>query len=123
MQESDREQFRQFVAARSAGLFRVAMALTGTHHAAEDLLQDVLARTYVRWRQVRGDPEAYVRRALYHAQVTAWRRRRRLREVPADPLPDRPVVRDEARATDQRLALHQALLLLGPRQRAVLFAQ
>lgn len=123
MRESDREQFREFVAARSAGLFRVAMALTGAHDAAEDLLQGALVRTFARWRQVRGDPEAYVRRAMYHAQVTVWRRRQRLRELPADPLPERPDQRDDIRTTDQRLALRQALLRLGPRQHAVLVAR
>jgi RNA polymerase sigma factor (sigma-70 family) len=60
---------------------------------------------------------------MYHAQVSVWRRRRRLRELPADLVPDRSDHRDETRATDERLALRQALLLLGPRQRAVLVAR
>lgn len=123
MGDSESEQFQLFLAARGDRLYRVALALTGGHHAAEDLLQEALARTFARWRHVRGDPEAYVRRAMYHSQVTLWRRRGRLREVPAGQVPDRPDPRDEAEATDRRLQLRQALMRLGPRQRAVLVAR
>jgi DNA-directed RNA polymerase specialized sigma24 family protein len=48
VREAERDEFRQFVVACGAGLFRVAMALAGGHHAAEDLLQGSLARTYAR---------------------------------------------------------------------------
>jgi RNA polymerase sigma-70 factor (sigma-E family) len=120
---SPREEFREFVAARGPALFRVALALTGGHHAAEDLLQGALERTFARWRQVRGDPEPYVRSAMYHAQVSIWRRRRTLRELSVGQVPDRPDKRDDIRTADQRLAIRQALQRLGPRQRAVLVAR
>lgn len=123
MRETEREAFSEFVAASSPRLFRVAMALTGRHHAAEDLLQGALARTYARWRHVRGDPEAYVRRAMYRAQVSVWQRRRRHAEVPLESVLEPPDHRDDIRATDHRLALRAALLRLGPRQRAVLVAR
>lgn len=123
MRTSPREEFREFVAVRGPALFRVALALTGGHHAAEDLLQGALERTFARWRQVRGDPEPYVRSAMYHAQVSIWRRRRRLRELSVEQLPDRADTRDDIRVTDQRLAVRQALQRLGPRQRAVLVAR
>lgn len=123
MRDSEREQFRQFVAASGGRLIRVATALTGDHHAAEDLLQGALARTAARWGKVAGDPEAYVRRAMYHAQVTIWRRRQRLRETPTAHVPERPDQRDEMGTADRRLALRQALMRLGPRQRAVLVAR
>jgi hypothetical protein len=38
-------RFREFVAGRSAALFRLAYILTGDHHQAEDLLQTALVRT------------------------------------------------------------------------------
>jgi len=120
---SDHEQFRQFVDARGAVLFRVALALTGTREAAEDLLQTVLARTFVRWRHVLSDPEMYVRRSLYHAQVSVWRRRARVRETPTGQMPERPDPRDHMDAAEQRLLVRRALLRLGPRQRAVLVAR
>jgi RNA polymerase sigma-70 factor (sigma-E family) len=120
--EPDREQFREFVQACGGRLFRVALALAGDRHAAEDLLQHVLTRTCARWRHVRENPEGYVRRALYHAQVSTWRRYRRLREVPVDVLPE-PPVGDEMAAADIRVAVRQALRRLPPRQRAVLVAR
>lgn len=123
MTDSEGQQFKDFLAGCGDRMFRVALALTGGHHAAEDLLQEALARTFARWRHVRGDPEAYVRRAMYHSQVTVWRRRGRLREVPASQVPDRADPRDETEASESRLQLQQALMRLGPRQRAVLVAR
>jgi RNA polymerase sigma factor (sigma-70 family) len=60
---------------------------------------------------------------MYHSQVTVWRRRGRLREVPASQVPDRADPRDETEASESRLQLQQALMRLGPRQRAVLVAR
>jgi len=123
MRESERAAFSEFVAGSSGRLFRVALALTGGHHAAEDLLQGALARTFARWRHVHGNPEAYVRRAMYRAQVSVWQRRARHREVPLESVHERADHRDAYGATDHRLALRSALLRLGPRQRAVLVAR
>ncbi|WDZ85999.1 SigE family RNA polymerase sigma factor [Micromonospora cathayae] len=115
---TDRE-FTAFVNERGDALLRVAYALAGNQHAAEDLLQNALAKAYTRWSRIRGDAEPYVRRILYHDQVSGWRRRRRQPEVPmADP-PERPAGHDH-RETDLRLLLRDALRELPPRQRAVL---
>jgi RNA polymerase sigma-70 factor (sigma-E family) len=116
----DPDQFHEFVATRGAGLFRTALALTGGRYAAEDLLQEALTRTWTRWNAVGENPEAYVRRAMYHAQISVWRRRRRVREVPVGALPEPEPAPDRTGHTDLRLALRRALLRLGPRQRAVL---
>ena len=50
----DAEAEREFVAARSAALFRSASLLTGQREAAEDLLQTVLARVARRWQPIDG---------------------------------------------------------------------
>jgi RNA polymerase sigma-70 factor (sigma-E family) len=113
--EAERE-FREFVAARSAALFRSAYLLTGQREAAEDLLQGVLAKVARRWSGIRENPEAYVRRALYHEQVAGWRRRR-FRTAPM--VPDVAAPGDHAADTDLRLTLAAALRTLTPRQRAV----
>jgi RNA polymerase sigma-70 factor (sigma-E family) len=73
--------FDEFVRSRSIALLRVAYLLTGDRHAAEDLLQDVLERMYVRWWRVRTAPEAYARRALINQSINRWRRRRRRPEA------------------------------------------
>ncbi|MFG2013190.1 SigE family RNA polymerase sigma factor [Micromonospora sp. NPDC048868] len=109
--------FHEFVAHRSPALSRTAYLLTGDHHLAEDLLQSALAKTYQHWRRIRsGDPDAYVRRVMYHHQVSWWRRRLAER---LDPEPtDRPGD-DHSDATALRLTLAAALRQLTPRQRAV----
>jgi RNA polymerase sigma-70 factor (sigma-E family) len=116
--EAERE-FREFVAARSAALFRSAYLLTGQREAAEDLLQTVLAKVARRWSRIRLEPEAYVRRTLYHEQVSRWRLRSWRREAVYGNLPDTAAPGDHAAATDLRLALATALGRLTARQRAV----
>jgi RNA polymerase sigma-70 factor (sigma-E family) len=118
----DDSDFTEFVHGRSTALLRTAVLLTGGDRGhAEDLLQGVLERMYVRWTRIEGPPEAYARRALAHAAVNRWRGRRRRPEVPlADQEQPVAVARDAAAAVDLRDALVRALLTLPPRQRAVL---
>jgi len=73
-QASERE-FTAFVHERGDVLLRVAYALAGDRYAAEDLLQNALAKAYARWPRIRGDAEPYVRRILYHDQVSPSSRR------------------------------------------------
>jgi RNA polymerase sigma-70 factor (sigma-E family) len=117
------EGFREFVLARSAALTRTAYLLAGDHGLAEDLLQAALAKTAMRWPAVArgGDPEAYIRRVLYHEFVSGWRRRkRRPAELLTGALPERPHGGDESDHTLARLALGAALARLTNAQRAVL---
>ncbi|HEY0700101.1 MAG TPA: SigE family RNA polymerase sigma factor [Micromonospora sp.] len=114
------ESFQAYVRARAAALSRIAYLLTGDVHEAEDVVQETLLRVVGRWRRVvaQGDPDAYVRRALYHQHISLWRRRRH-RPVPHPFPPDRPVA-DPAAAVTGGVALRAALARLAPRQRAVL---
>ncbi|MQY05671.1 SigE family RNA polymerase sigma factor [Actinomadura macrotermitis] len=117
MNREARESFTEFVTARSGDLKRLAYVLAGDHHAAEELLQNALAKSAARWRHIRDNPEGYVRRAMYNEQVSRWRRRGR--ETAAADLPD-PPQDDRSAEVDLRLLLKQALLTLPPRKRAVL---
>jgi RNA polymerase sigma-70 factor (sigma-E family) len=111
--------FTQFVESRTPALFRTALGLTGDRQAAEDLLQTVLAAAYPRWADIRGgQPEAYLRRAMYLRCVSRWRLRSYRRELPADAVPDR-AGDDETVHVDLRLAVRSALHKLGPKQRAI----
>ena len=118
----DDDGFRQFVTARLPRLSRVAYLLTGDHHAAEDLLQSALVKVGTRWPRVAAaeDPDAYVRRILYHEQVSTWRRRARRDERLVAQPPDAPAHRDMANESIRRLVLRDALARLTPRQRAVI---
>jgi RNA polymerase sigma-70 factor (sigma-E family) len=112
--------FPEFVRARERGLLRTAYLLTADGQLAEDLLQSALAKTARHWPRVRsGNPEGYVRRAMYTESVSWWRHRRGVREVPIEDLGARRSVA-AAEDLDLRLACLAALRRLSPRQRAVL---
>ncbi|MPY38139.1 SigE family RNA polymerase sigma factor [Streptomyces adustus] len=116
------EEFRAFVTGRWPRLMRTAFLLTGERHAAEDLVQSTLEKTFVAWRRVGSadDPEAYVRRVMINAH--ARRHRRKLREFLA-PRDDSGLAHeiadtgDRISQADDRNALLKALVQLPPRQR------
>ncbi|WP_432574826.1 SigE family RNA polymerase sigma factor [Kineococcus sp. SYSU DK005] len=111
--------FEEFVTTSGDRLLRTALLLTGERGAAEDLLQDVLERVYVRWRSVQ-DPQAYARTAMTRAVTDRWRRAgRRPREVPLHERHDRAVP-DGAADRAARADVLARLRLLPPRQRAVI---
>ncbi|MFG2947600.1 SigE family RNA polymerase sigma factor [Streptomyces adustus] len=116
------EEFQAFVTGRWPRLMRTAFLLTGEQHAAEDLVQSTLEKTFVAWRRVGSadDPEAYVRRVMINAH--ARRHRRKLREFLA-PRDDSGLAHeiadtgDRISQADDRNALLKALVQLPPRQR------
>src|SRR3954451_2299337 len=115
-------EFEEFAYARTPHLLRSAWLLCGDVHQAEDLVQETLAKMYVRWHRRLGgridNPAAYAQTTLVRTFLSA-RRRRSSGELPyADP-PDaiRP---DPAAATDLQLLVAGALEGLAPADRAVL---
>jgi len=115
-------EYREYVAARHAALFRVAMLLTGHRQDAEDLLQTALTKLALHWTRLARSAaaDAYVRKILYHQQVNRWRgRARRSEYITPDP-PEPANVGDPAVATVLRLSLASALAQLTWRQRAVI---
>jgi RNA polymerase sigma-70 factor (sigma-E family) len=113
-------QFRDFVAARSAALLRVAYLVCGDLNLAEDLLQTTLTRTYLAWRRLDGldSIEAYARRVLLNTTTSWWRRRWRA-ERPTEFLPERPVS-DPTDRLVERDSIWVLLSTLPARQRAVI---
>jgi RNA polymerase sigma-70 factor (sigma-E family) len=111
--------FEEFVSTGSDRLLGFALLLTGDRGHAEDLLQDVLERMYVRWRRI-DDPHAYARTALARKVTDRWRARaRRPREVVFEDHHDDPVA-DGAAERAERSRVVEALRNLPPRQRAVI---
>ncbi|MCO1579977.1 SigE family RNA polymerase sigma factor [Crossiella sp. SN42] len=114
------EGFDAFVETRSTALLRTAYLLcAGDRGAAEDLLQDVLERTYGKWRRINTAPEAYVRAALANAAANRWRHRsRRVREAPLeDGVP--PSLPGHEQQVADRDALLRALAELPHKMRTV----
>ena len=52
MPPSHDDDFALFVASRSGPLLRLAVGLTGTRSAGEDLLQTALTKAYLSWAKV-----------------------------------------------------------------------
>jgi RNA polymerase sigma-70 factor (sigma-E family) len=114
------EEFREFVAARSAALLRTAYLLAGDWATAEDLLQTALTKTYLAWKRL-GEIEAvepYTRRVLVNT-ATSWWRRRWHGERPTEVLPERAAP-DQLAEQLERDVLWRHVKALPARQRAVL---
>jgi RNA polymerase sigma-70 factor (sigma-E family) len=120
----DEREFREFVAARSRALLHTAYLLTGDWEQGRDLVQTALASTARRWSRLRDrqQPEIYVRRAIYHAQVDRFRLLSWGRETVTDTLPDQQSAQGTAWADSvvQRQDIMAALRRLPRRQRAVI---
>lgn len=77
MRRADREAaFTEFVASRQGQLRRVAIAVCGDPHQAEDLLQTALAKLYVAWPRIHteGREEAYCRQIIVRSHIDETRR-------------------------------------------------
>jgi RNA polymerase sigma-70 factor (sigma-E family) len=117
--ERARQEFADFAAARSAALIRLAYVLTGSQHAAEDLLQTALTSAAAKWGRIHTAPEPYVRQIMYREQVSGWRRRARRPETAMAQVPDQAAAAP-ATSVEARLILQEALLALPAGKRAVL---
>ncbi|ACU70312.1 RNA polymerase, sigma-24 subunit, ECF subfamily [Catenulispora acidiphila DSM 44928] len=121
MKEAQEESFREFVEGSWSRLLRTAYLLTADHGAAEDLVQVALMRTYRHWDRIEAyeSPEGYVRRAMVNANISAWRRRKHVVHVMAEP-PERPAESgDHQDAYAVRDELWRAVCAMSPRMRTV----
>ena len=112
----DEESYDAFVAGRYAALRRTALVLTGSHHDAEDLVQTALMKAAGVWGRISERPEPYVRRIMYHENISRWRRRR----VVEEPLGHHDEAVLEGDGPVDRVLLAAALARLTPKQRTVL---
>lgn len=116
------EGFAEFVSARGPALQRFAFLLTGSAHDAADLVQGALERAWPRWSQLSRTTtaEAYLRRSIVNASVSAWRKDRRLVSVEETEHARRPGGHQLDHAADVTDADHAWRLCaaLPPQQRA-----
>lgn len=113
------EEFTAYVAARQAHLRRVAYAVVGDWHHAEDVLQTALSKLYVAWPRLHRDgrEDAYVRQIIVRSHLDEVRRPWRRRE--ATGLEGWDVAGRAPLPTEERSALFDALQALPPMQRRV----
>ena len=98
--------------ALAAIAFRVAFRLTGSRGDAEDIAQESLARTALRWKRVASYDEAFVTRVATNLALGILRRRRPVLGVPSPNA-------DPAQAVVDRRALVELIRRLPRRQREV----
>ena len=119
MRRAEREAaYVDYVASRQVHLRRVAYAICGDWHRADDLLQTSLTKLYVAWPRVcgKGTEDAYVRQIMVRTNIDEHRRPWR-RERVTDTLPEQAGVPD--RDVEERSALFDALQDLPEMQRKV----
>jgi RNA polymerase sigma-70 factor (sigma-E family) len=108
--------FVEYVAARQAHLRRIAYAVCGDWHRADDVLQTALTKLYLAWPRLRDDtsPDAYVRRIIVRTDIDDRRRpwRRERSGLDGHERPSRPGL-----PVEERSALFEALQALPPMQR------
>jgi RNA polymerase sigma-70 factor (sigma-E family) len=111
------DRFREFVEVRYGDLLRTAFLLTGSTHAAEDLVQTALLKAYKRFDTI-DEPYPYLRRSMVNLHINLWRRigSRELLSV-FTPDPGEP---DTSAAFVLRAELLEALAQLPKKMRAVL---
>jgi RNA polymerase sigma-70 factor (sigma-E family) len=118
MRPEQEATYVEFVQARQAHLRRVAYAVCGDWHRADDLLQTALVKLYVAWPRLhhQGREEAYTRRIIMRAEIDESRRPWR-RERPG--LDGREPVARAGLEVEERSALFEALQRLPTMQRKV----
>ncbi|MEV1239294.1 SigE family RNA polymerase sigma factor [Nonomuraea sp. NPDC049750] len=105
-------------AAQHRRLCRMAFLPCRDWGAAEDLVQTALARAWLAWWRIEGDPDPYVYRIIVNTQASWWRRRWR-GEIPTGTLPDRADRRDVATDVSDQGVMWTAIGTLSSQQRAV----
>ncbi|WP_143047080.1 SigE family RNA polymerase sigma factor [Amycolatopsis xylanica] len=112
---TEQEDFSAYFTMRVQRFRRLAYAMCGDWHGAEDLVQAMFVRLYRNWRKVRpATVDAYARKILLNVYLSG--KHRADREIVVDP-PDHPA--PEGRDSDARLDLERMLTGLTPRQRAM----
>lgn len=111
-----RSDFAEYVAARRPDLRRLAFALCGDWHAADDIVQIALSKLYRAWPRVHraGAEDAYARRVVLRTAIDESRRAWR-RERSTDVPPDTAISPDHGAGVD----VLRALATLPPEQHKV----
>lgn len=110
--------FEAWLQPRLPRLLRFGYLVTGSGPAAQDAVQSALAGAFERWDRLASpaDAEAYVRRAIANAHISAWRRFGKRQVVVAQPaLAEHP---DHSVRLVEHDAVWRVCAQLPPQQRA-----
>jgi RNA polymerase sigma-70 factor (sigma-E family) len=112
--------FEEYARERVSVLLGLAFALCGNRSLAEDLVQDVLLKTFRAWKRIEqlDVPDAYVRKMLVNEHLS-WRRKWS-RLVPRAEVEPESHVLDLAEQSAERRVLRDEIGRLPRRQQTVL---
>lgn len=112
------QMLSELLASASGRLAAYGYLLTGSQHAAEDLVQDALVKVFVRRRRIPHvtAAESYVRAAMRTLHIDRMRRESAWRRV-APTLAGDEIQPDAAESVSTADAVARALAMLSPRQR------
>jgi RNA polymerase sigma-70 factor (sigma-E family) len=110
------DEFAEFMETASPTLTKAAYLLTGDELQAEELVQEVLTRTFMSWRKARTDPMTYARKMLTSRKTAL--KRTQTREPVVSQVPETQVESSEQAIAD-RDRLNKALATLTERQRNI----
>jgi RNA polymerase sigma-70 factor (sigma-E family) len=117
----DLQAFEEYVLARWSTFHRLAILLTASESASQDLMQTTLEKAYVAWPKIAAmeSPDAYVRRIMVNSLVSTRRLARNRREFAAAEPPDQAAASREDEVLDHEV-LWPLVCALPTRQRAVI---
>jgi RNA polymerase sigma-70 factor (sigma-E family) len=115
-----RTEYEAYVRVRAPAMLRFAYLMERDRGAAEDLLQSAFIKLYGAWPRIDRDlgPDAYLRRIIATTHAGRWRRKR-VREIPAEQLPEVPDPAEPTASVADRHLLWTAVGRLPRMQRAV----
>jgi RNA polymerase sigma-70 factor (sigma-E family) len=118
LSDEQRRHAEELLAQHGTGLWRIALVIGGSAHAAEDLLATALLRALPHLHRIEAPAPLYLRRVMLNLRSTEYRRRSIAAIVPGE-VPDHPDHQDTAATIALRADVAAALAKLAPRQRAV----
>jgi len=124
VQRGETGAFQELVEKYKHKVYYMALDMTGNHHDAEDLSQEVFIKVFTSIKDFRGDSKlsSWLYRIAMNTCIDKTRRKH-LKLVELDEAHEKPVGGEtpeqalEARATQERI--QQALQALPPRQRSI----